>query len=152
MTELLDAGQSDAAKFIRKRHTDLSRSLHNCSTSGIENTIREQLADIWEECREPNWDGYDATAVTWDTYNNTERFLRSLPFGIALPSVGAEPDGHITLDWHVSQRRTLSVSMSPDAELHYAALLGPGRVCGTEPFFGDVPKMILGLIGQVTAC
>ena len=104
---------------------------------------------MWEECREPNWDGYDSLPVTWDTYNNAERFLLALPFGTPIPSIGAEPDGHITLEWHHSRRRTLSVSISPNDELHYAALLGPGRTCGTEPFFGEVPKAILDLIGRV---
>ena len=113
---------------------------------------REELANVWEECREPNWDGYDALPVTWETHNNVERFLLALPFGIPTPSIGAEPDGHITLEWHHSRRRTLSVSISPNDELHYAALLGPGRTCGTEPFFGEIPKAILDLIGRVYAC
>ncbi|MFH0937823.1 MAG: hypothetical protein V1899_00835 [Planctomycetota bacterium] len=73
-----------------------------------------------------------------------------LSFGhVPMPSVGAEPDGHVTLEWHHSSRRTLSVSVSPDGELHYAALFGASKVYGTEPFFGNVPKSILDLISQV---
>jgi hypothetical protein len=43
------------------------------------------------------------------------------------------------------------VSISPDGELHYAALLGSAKTSGTEPFVGDVPKVICDLIARVTA-
>ena len=69
--------------------------------------------------------------------------------GTAIPSIGAEPDGQITMDWGRSKRRRLSVSVSADGDLHYAALLGPGKTCGTEPFFGEIPGTILNLIRQV---
>jgi hypothetical protein len=56
----------------------------------------------------------------------------------------------LTLEWHSSPRRTLSVSITPEGDLHYAALLGPRKKAyGTEPFFDEVPKAILDLIGQV---
>jgi hypothetical protein len=43
----------------------------------------------------------------------------------------------------------LSVSVSPDGELHYAALLGLSKAYGTEPFFGEAPRPILDLIFRV---
>jgi hypothetical protein len=63
--------------------------------------------------------------------------------------VGAEPDGHITLEWYRGPRWTLSVSVSPDGMLYYAALFGSSEVRGAEPFFGDVPDIILSLIRRV---
>ena len=111
--------------------------------------IRSDLADVWDDCSKPNWDGYNALPVTWDTFHIAEKFLRSLPLRTPALAVGAEPDGQITLDWGRAPRRRLSVSVSPDGDLHYAALLGPGKTCGTEPFFGEVPPMILSLIRQV---
>jgi hypothetical protein len=145
-------GESQAAKFVRDQLERHTRSLHESAAIGIEKVIREELADVWEECREPNWDGHDALPVTWDAYRNSADLLLSLPFGIPAPSVGAEPDGHITLEWHHSRRRTLSVSISPDDQLHYAALLGAGNARGTEPFFGEVPQRILALICDVYSC
>ena len=59
------------------------------------------------------------------------------------PTIGVEPDGHITFEWYRDPGRVLSVSIGPDGDLHYAALLGGvSRVNGTEPFFRDVPKEI----------
>ena len=143
---------STEAKYVRDQIDEHNRFLHESAAIGMEKVIREQLADVWEECHDPNWDGYNALPVIWDTYNNAERFLLGLPLGIPGPSIGSEPDGHITLEWHRSLRRTLSVSISPDDQLHYAALLGPARTCGTEPFFGEVPDSILDLIGRVYSC
>lgn len=122
------------------------------NSSAIENVIGDELESVWQECREPNWDGYDALPVTLNAYNNAKRFLLSLPFGVQIPSIGADPDGHITIEWHRSQRRTLSVSISPENELNYAALLGLGNTRGTEPFFGEVPKIIVDLIHRVYSC
>ena len=144
-----DNGESLTADFIRNRMADCSRQLQKSAVFGIENLIRGELAEVWEECSQPNWDGYNALPVTWDAYHLAELFLRALPLGTAMPSIGAEPDGQITMDWGRSKRRRLSVSVSADSDLHYAALLGPGKTCGSEPFFGEIPGTILNLIRQV---
>ena len=117
----------------------------------------EELLKTFEECREPNWDGYGAQSVREEIYHLAHQFLVAHQFLAALslrtpvPSIGAEPDGHITAEWHRSPQRTLSVSVSPDGELHYAALLGSAKTCGTESFTGAVPKVVADLIHRVTA-
>jgi hypothetical protein len=70
---------------------------------------------------------------------------KSLP----APSIGAEPDGVLTMEWHCSERRTLSVSVSSGEELHFAGLFGSNRVYGTETFPGQIPKPILDLVRRV---
>jgi hypothetical protein len=109
----------------------------------------EELLRVSKECNEDNWDGYGAAPITEQTYLQACAFLDALPLGTPAPSIGAEPDGHLTLEWHQSARRTLSVSVSPEGDLHYAALLGPSRAYGTEPFLGEVPQTILDLIHRV---
>src|SRR5439155_24277094 len=111
--------------------------------------VFDELGTVWEDCREPNWDGYQAVPVDQDTLRNAYVLLESLPLGFPPPSIGAEPDGDLTLEWHRSPRHTLSVSITPIGDLHFAALLGPNRNYGTEAFFGDVPERILNLIQQV---
>jgi hypothetical protein len=83
------------------------------------------------------------------TLRNTYQLLESLPLGFPAPSIGAEPDGQLTLEWHRSPRRTLSVSVDGDGNLHYAALLGPNRAYGTEAFFGEFPDAIRQLVWKV---
>ena len=150
MTTLtVGAGASDAAAYVQSRAAKLTRQLQKSAAFGVESLIRGELADVWDECSEAGWDGYNAIAVTWDSYNNTERFLRAMPLGTSAPSIGAEPDGQMTLEWGRSKQRRLSVSVSPDGELHYAALLGAEKTCGSVPFFDEVPGTILQLIRKV---
>ncbi len=110
---------------------------------------KEELGTVWEECRHPNWDGHGALPIVQDTLRNTNRFLESLPCGTPFPSIGAEPDGALTLEWYRSPRHLLSISVHPDGQVHYAALLGPNRAYGTEVFLDEVPERILGLVRQV---
>jgi hypothetical protein len=113
-----------------------------------DNSVFEELLKTFEECREPNWDGYGAQAVREETYHLAHQFLTALPLSTP-PSIGAEPDGHITVEWYRSPQRTLSVSISPDGELHYAALLGAERICGTETFRAKMPRVLSDLIARI---
>jgi hypothetical protein len=111
--------------------------------------VFEELLKIFEECREPNWDGYGAQPVREETYHLAHQFLTALPLNTLVPSIGAEPDGQITAEWHRSPQRTLSVSISPDGELHYTALLGAERICGTETFRARMPQVLSDLIARI---
>lgn len=111
--------------------------------------VSDELNLISEECREANWDGYQAEPVSEDTYQLAAQFLKALPLGTSMPAIGAEPDGHLTVEWYRSPHRTLSVSISPEGEFHYASLLGASKAFGAEPFFGAVPEAIMNLIIRV---
>jgi hypothetical protein len=141
-------GFSDEAKVVAEA-THAERRRLSQTNAFSKNPLFDELGTVWEECRHPNWDGYDALPVSQDTLRNAYVLVESLPLGFPPPSIGAEPDGELTLEWHRSARRTLSVSVTPCGELHFAALLGPNRVFGTEAFFGDIPEIILILINQV---
>lgn len=129
-----------------------AESLHASEALGMQKVIDDELAEVWAECRVPDWDGYNALPVSAGAYLQAKRLLLSLPLGTRSPSIGATPDGHVTLEWHHGRRRSLTVTAAPDGYLHYAALLGPDRHCGTEAFFEDVPQTIRSLISQVYAC
>ena len=111
--------------------------------------VQAELWDIYQQCREPDWDGSGADPVEQESYSNAYRLLEALPLGTPSPSVGVEADGHLTLEWRHSPRRTLSVSVDPDGELHYAAIVGLSKTYGSEPFFGDMPAPIMELIQRI---
>lgn len=112
--------------------------------------VQSKLAGQQEHCARPDWDGYGAEPVTMDTYRNACRFVEALPAGFPMPSVGVEADGHLTLEWYRNPSRVVSVSISPEGCLHYAALLGASiRKSGTELFLGEVPADLLQLIRRV---
>ena len=108
--------------------------------------ICHELAVVTEECRLPNWDGHGAVAVSPDTLLHAQRFVKVLPSELLNASAGVEADGHLTLEWYREPRWTLSMSISPESNLYYAALFGTSDVRGRESFQADVPEMILNLI------
>ena len=145
-------GESETARFVAKQAEEGRRLLYQTHTFGEALFEALQgLASVNEQCSAPDWDGYGAEPVRKQTIWSAYRFLEGLPTGTLAPTIGAEPDGHITFEWHRSPRRTLSVSLSPDDYLHYSALLGPNKYYGTEAFFGELPKSILDLIHRVEA-
>ncbi|MCH8250815.1 MAG: hypothetical protein IID36_00025 [Planctomycetes bacterium] len=145
----LTSGVSDAAQFIadttqrNREHMDKSLAV------GFERILRGELTEVWEECKYANWDGYDALPVSEDAFRNMQSFLEALPLGFPRPTIGADPHGHLSVEWYRSLRRVLSVAVSDDELLHYAALLGSNKTCGTETFYDEVPESILSLVRRV---
>ena len=145
----LVTGISEAANILEK--TIRRQSDHfNKSVTFSKQPAYEELWDVWQECKEPNWDGYDALPVDQETFQNAYHLIEALPLGCPLPSsVGAEPDGHLALEWHRNPRWTLSVSVSPEGVLHYAALFGAANNRGSEEFTGDLSATLKSLIRRV---
>jgi hypothetical protein len=145
-------GFSETARLVEELAGAGRRHLDNSFTFGLrDHGSYEALFSISEECREANWDGYGAEAVSVAAYRLAYRFLESLPLGVPAPSVGAEADGHLTLEWYRSTDRLLSVSIGPEGVVYYAALLGASKRSGTEPFHGEVPDDIVRIIRRLFA-
>jgi hypothetical protein len=143
-------GNSDTARFIGDKLQSGRRHLQHSQVLGLYGKgVLYDLYRVYEECLKPDWDGYGSLPVSITTLHLVKQFIDALPLGTPQPSLGAEPDGHLTLEWHYSVRRTLSVSIGPEGEIHYAALLGAGKAYGTEVFYGEVPRKIVDLIYEV---
>jgi len=142
-------GVSSAAQYIEDATRRDRRYLHKSSAFGIESVLRDELAETWAECKQPNWDGHNALGVSQDALRNMYTFLEALPLGFPRPTIGADPHGYLSVEWYRSPRRVLSVSVSDDDLLHYAALLGSNNSCGTETYLGEVPESILNLVRRV---
>jgi|CXWL01.1.fsa_nt_gi hypothetical protein len=115
--------------------------------------LRHDLGRIARNCLTKNWDGYDALPLKASSIDIANRLLDVTPQtrkDVVL-SIGAEPDGQVTFEWHKSASWTLSVSVSPTGELHYAALLGSRTAYGTEYFDPTVglPEALSNLIRRV---
>jgi len=147
---LASQGNSDTARFIAEQLQSGRHHLQDSQVLGLYGKgVLNDLFQVYEECLTPNWDGYGALPVSETAYILAQQFLDALPLGMPPPSFGAEPDGHLTMEWHHSVRRTISVSVSPEGELHYAAILGSNKAYGTEVFYGEAPKKIVDLIYEV---
>ena len=111
----------------------------------------KELDAVYEECRNRRGAGQGAEPVQLQTRELARRFLEALPPESPLPSIGAEPDGHLTLEWYRATDWLLSVSVSAEGMLHWAALLGDEDPRGSCRFDGEVPETILYWIHRVGA-
>jgi hypothetical protein len=143
-------GTSETARYVSSQMDKGLNYLQDSIIFGMKPCF-DELHLVFEECQNRNWDGYQAEPVTDETYHMALQFLKALPLGSPSPSIGAEPDGHLTLEWYRSPRRTISLSVSPEGVLHYAALLGGNKAYGSETFFGEVPETIMTLVKRVLA-
>jgi hypothetical protein len=128
-----------------ERAVRIPRNALRESTLGHQEAL-EELASVCEQCRDPDWDGFGALAIEPATFTAAYMLIDSLPLGFLRPSIGAEPDGHITLEWRRSPRRVLSVSVDLDGFLHYAGLFGSNRRYGSLAFFSTAPDELLQLV------
>lgn len=151
-TSSVTGGSSRTANYVETLRRESKAHVEQSVTFGSAlDQARQELCELADECSTPNWDGYGANSVTSDGYLQAYRFLETLPLGVEVPSPGVEPDGELTFEWHHGPQHTLSVSVSADGDLHYAAIIGANKTYGTEAFFGETPKAILDLIGRVGA-
>jgi hypothetical protein len=150
MSQLMNPhGFSDAARMVadvwRTNYKHLSQSITYSRQPAF-----EELWDTWQDCKDGNWGVDGALPIEQQTYHNAYCLIEALPLTCPSPSsIGAEPDGHLTLEWHKYPRWTLSVSVGPEGTLYYAALLGTEDPRGSCPFYGDVPETVLTLIRRV---
>jgi len=144
-------GFGSDAQFIDSRALESHERLsHAWSLDDGRRQVQEALVERFENASRPGWDGYGAEAVSQATYRHAYGVVEALPRGFPMPTVGAEPDGHLTLEWYRNPSRVVSVSVSPEGDLHYAALLGSAaRRNGTEPFLGSIPADLLEIIRRV---
>ena len=147
-TTNLSLGSGPFARYVEGVRESSYRGLEQTAAYGKQSAY-DELAEAFEECRAADWDGCGALPVEQDTLRNAYLFLESLPLGFPLPSVGADPSGHVSFEWYVQPRRLLSVAVTPENELHYASLIGASKLYGTEVFFGSVPPRILQLVRDV---
>ncbi|MFO7775763.1 MAG: hypothetical protein R6W89_08205 [Candidatus Hydrogenedentota bacterium] len=111
----------------------------------------DRLRDVYQECREQDWDGYDALPVSEATFTNATTFLQLLPTDLAAKAdPGAEPDGNLTLEWYIDTDYQISISIDAQSRLHFAAAVGPRRKRrGTDTFSEGVPQDVVDIITEV---
>lgn len=140
------SGVSMEARYVEEQSLQQrNHALNSIALGSARKRLLDELFDLNEECRCKGWDGYSADPITIETYRKVYAFIESLPNGLLAASIGAEPDGSVSLEWHKNSRHTLSVSIAPTGEIHYAALIGLSISFGTVPFYGEVPEIVLTL-------
>ena len=111
-----------------------------------------ELDAIFKECQSKGWDGCGASPMTAETVAIGKLFLTALPLNL-LPSsdcISADPDGEIGIEWYKSSKRHVTISIGERKLISYAYTFGDDSwAAGTEPFGGNIPEHIVGLIRKV---
>ncbi len=141
-------GFSDAAKYLNAEAQRLRTEQQEAVTFSRQPCF-DELWEAWQPCKEANWDGEGADPIEHETYQNAYRLIEALPSGLPSPTIAAEPDGHLSFEWYKHPRRLLSVSISPDGTLYWAALVGSEDPRGSCHFFDEFPKTLLYWIARV---
>ena len=108
-----------------------------------------ELADVYEEASEGNWDGYDAAAIDPMSYFWARRFLMLMPVIGCDVEIACDPDGEVSVEWYHAPDRVFSVSIGRDGRLSYAGRFGRSTVSGTDFLEDDVPSGIHSCIARL---
>ena len=136
------------AEYIDRAARQHRAAFRGSATLGNQAAI-DELAEIWNECRSADWDGHGALPVEQATLRMAYNLIDNLPIGFPRPSIGAEPDGQLTLEWWRTPHRILSISVDPAGFLHYAGLFGMNRRYGTLTYFSSAPDELLQLVREL---
>ena len=122
---------------------DIVSKLKITETLGYIDEALQSLNEVFVECSEEGWDGYDALPITKNAYIEAKRLIESLPVtSFPMPEVTPEPNGEIELEWYREKRQIFIAGVSGRNEIVYAGLFGVNKAHGTEYFGDSLPSVI----------
>jgi hypothetical protein len=141
-------GVSPEADKIRDLEAEYRSDLRGPVSFAWRDSLVEQIADIVQTCSDPSWDGYDAEPASRDSARCATELARNLPEGIQAPAVVPDPDGDIAFEWRTDDNRLFSLSVTGPTLVYAGRFGGSSRQYGEEPFFGAIPRTILGILAK----
>jgi hypothetical protein len=109
------------------------------------------IEEVAIECKESNWDGYGASPISEAAKYQAQALVDLLPYRFPAPEAVPDADGEIALSWDFGPGYLFTLSINESGRLSYAGLLGQGaKRHGMEPFKGDIPKIIIDSIDELS--
>jgi len=139
------SGQSHESAYVDRELSSLRASLNDSRSIGVQ-ALLDDLNLLAVDCGEEDWNGYGAKALSPRSLAYAEMFIRGLGMNSRDVSLGATAKGWVTFQWGLRPKWTLSIVITDDGWIHWAALFGSVREHGTRPFLGAIPKNIAELI------
>lgn len=96
-------------------------------SGGWKRLLADEAFEIYSECSEPDWDGYDAAPLSEDSVLHARRFINLIPVWTPQPDLVPSPDGWFSFEWRSFPNRILSVTPGNGVVI-YAAALGSQNV------------------------
>lgn len=114
--------------------------------------LLDELFQIYKECSDENWDGYDAEPITQKTLLEAEKFIELLPSSLNVPEIIPEPTGEIAFEWYRGKRFVFIASVGGNNFnlITYAGLFGKtSKIHGTEYLGDKFPTNVIGNIHRL---
>lgn len=103
----------------------------------------KSLIEIYKECSEGNWDGYNALPITVNAFEEARNVINLLPTSIPMPEILSEPDGSIGFEWHKGQKLIFVISVEGKYRINYAGIFGSNKIHGSEYFGEMLPSVVI---------
>jgi len=144
ITSFPNIGFGKDVKGLRDYFAEIISELTRAETLGLQNQALRSLSEVFNECSDEGWDGYEAFPISENAYFEAKRLIMNLPITIPMPEITPEPNGELALEWAKGSRQVFVASVSGKNEIVYAGLFGTNKTHGTEYFGDSVPPAILG--------
>lgn len=134
-------GFGDASKVVHKLLELAYERLKSRSQLDLSLTA---IKEVFKDCSEPNWDGYNAIPISYEAYCEAGKLLTLLPLSFPMPEIVPEPTGEIGLEWYKGKQFVFVISVGGNNIITYAGIFGEGnKTHGTEVFTESIPPTIL---------
>ncbi len=140
-------------QFARSQVTEVwDRFEDTISLQSPHSEVLSELEGVVAEHSLPGWDGGEAPAVSFQTFENAKEFIASLPSWAAAPELAVDPDdASISFEWHSGYRRVFSVSIGESGRLACAGLDGTDQWHAALGFTGQLPAFVSDSIRRITS-
>ncbi len=114
--------------------------------------VINSLFEIYEECSKPDWDGYGASSISEETYEEAFRIIDSLPSTIKMPEITCEPTGEIAFEWNRGKGQVFVISVGGKHKINYAGIFGGNnKIHGSEYFDESIPSTVINNLRRLYA-
>jgi len=133
--------KSDTRANLEKLAPSLGSQIYSWFESDL---AIEKLEEVYRQCSFDDWDGYDAAAISKETYFEARRLLRLIPSSCPLPDILPEPEGEIGFEWYRGKGFSFVISVGGNNIITYAGQFGENNeIYGSECFRDSMPQIIL---------
>lgn len=142
-------GNAPESKQIEEKYTKYIKELKETESVGRYSYVEQILNELYEvflDCRQDNWDGYGANAISIDTYIKARDIipmLNSAFLDVPMPEITPEPDGNIAFEWFDEYGRTFVFSIDDNQTLTYAGIFGQSKTHGYERLTDFLPGTLI---------
>lgn len=128
---------SDFSKVLNSKWAQEKNYLKGSASDWLP-TVDAAFQSIRSECKNANWDGQEAVAISDRVIAVAEKLVVALfsliPKGTPAPDLIPESDGEICLSWAVDADRLFSLSVGAHGKINFAGLFGKeGSIHGWQP-------------------